>query len=72
MKVSLWYLTGSVEIVWNLPFFPRIGEHISTCEILSEKESEKLSKDRDYFQISNISWFPSDSTKEPHVEIILE
>ncbi|AZA85460.1 hypothetical protein EG349_00970 [Chryseobacterium shandongense] len=72
MKISLCYLNGSVDIEWNIPFFPRTGEYISTAEILSEKEAKQLAENRDYFKIINISWFPSLDSKEPYAEIILE
>ncbi len=48
MKVYLCYQQGNVEINWDLPFFPRTGEYISTIELLSEKEFKKLGATRDY------------------------
>ncbi len=37
MKVFLCYKHSSTEIIWDFPFFPRIGEYISITELLTEK-----------------------------------
>ncbi len=42
MKVFLCYKHSSVEIKWDLPFLPRIGEYISITELLSEKQHKQL------------------------------
>jgi hypothetical protein len=39
----------------HFPFIPRTGEYISTTELLTEKELEKLGANSDYLQIINIS-----------------
>lgn len=72
MKVFLCYQKGSVEIKWDLPFFPRIGEYISIDELLSEKEFKQLGTKKDYLKIINISWFLYKDSKESSVEILLE
>ncbi|MBV6880443.1 hypothetical protein NG800_014025 [Epilithonimonas ginsengisoli] len=72
MKVKLCYLHTSLEIKWKLPFFPRIGEYISTAEFLSEKEWRQLGAEQDYFQIINISWFLYKDARQSTVEILLE
>ncbi|PWN58131.1 hypothetical protein [Chryseobacterium viscerum] len=72
MKVFLCYQHGSVVIKWNLPFFPRIGEYISTTELLSEKEFKQLGTKKDYLKIINISWFLYKDSKQSAVEILLE
>ena len=70
MKVILCYQHGNVEIKWNLPFFPRIGEYISTTELLTEKEFKKLGAKSDFLQIINIAWFLHKDRKCSSVEII--
>ncbi|WP_159476403.1 hypothetical protein [Chryseobacterium sp. 18068] len=72
MKVFLCYQNGSVEIKWDLPFLPRIGEYISTTELLSEKELKQLGTKKDYLKIINISWFLYKDGKQSSVEILLE
>lgn len=72
MKVHLCYQHRNVKIKWNLPFFPRTGEYISTTELLTEKEFKKLGANRDYLQIINISWFLYKDRKRSSVEILLE
>ncbi|QBO59503.1 hypothetical protein NBC122_02701 [Chryseobacterium salivictor] len=72
MKVHLCYQHGNVKIKWNLPFFPRTGECISTTELLTEKEFKKLGAKSDYLQIVNISWFLYKDRKRSSVEILLE
>ncbi|QIG88176.1 hypothetical protein G6R40_00220 [Chryseobacterium sp. POL2] len=72
MKVFLCYQNGSIEIKWNLPFLPRIGEYISTTELLSEKESKQLRAKTDYLKIINISWFLYKDGRQSFVEILLE
>lgn len=72
MKVHLCYQHGNVKIKWNLPFFPRTGEYISTSELLTEKELEKLGAESDYLQIINISWFLNKGHRRSSVEILLE
>jgi len=72
MKVHLCYQHGNVKIKWNLPFFPRTGEYISTAELLTEQELEKLGTESDYLQIINISWFLNKDRKRSSVEILLE
>lgn len=72
MSVHLCYPHGNVKIKWNLPFFPRTGEYISTTELLTEKELEKLGAESDYLQIINISWFLYKDRKRSSVEILLE
>lgn len=57
MKVHLCYQHGNVKIKWNLPFFQRTSEYISTTELIPEKECKKLGANSDYLQIINISWF---------------
>lgn len=72
MKIFLCYHHGSVVIKWNLPFFPRIGEYISTAEFLSEKELTQLGAKEDYLKIINIAWFPNKNSRKSSVEIVLE
>jgi|GEM_PF-1118162 len=72
MKVFLCYKHSSVEIKWNLPFLPRIGEYISTTELLSEKESKQLGAKNYYLKIINIAWFLYKDGKQSAVEILLE
>lgn len=72
MKVFLCYQNGSVEIKWDLPFFPRIGEYISIDELLSEKEFKQLGAKKDYLKIINISWFLYKDSRQSAVEILLE
>ena len=72
MKVHLCYQHGNVKIKWNLPFFPRTSEYISTTELLTEKECKKLGTNSDYLQIINISWFLYKDRKRSSVEILLE
>ncbi|WP_139418886.1 hypothetical protein [Chryseobacterium mulctrae] len=72
MKVFLCYKHSSVEIKWDLPFLPRIGEYISITELLSEKESKKLGAKNDYLKIINISWFLNKNSRKSSVEILLE
>jgi hypothetical protein len=61
-----------VEIKWDLPFFPRIGEYISIDELLSEKEFKQLGAKKDYLKIINISWFLYKDSRQSAVEILLE
>lgn len=72
MKVFLCYKHSSVEIKWELPYLPRIGEYISTAELLSEKKSKQLGAKTDYLKIINISWFLYKDSRESSVEILLE
>lgn len=72
MKVLLCYKHSSVQIKWDLPFLPRIGEYISTTELLSEKECKQLGTKNDYLKIVNISWFLYKDSRESSVEILLE
>ena len=72
MKVFLCYKHSSVEIKWDLPFLPRIGEYISTTELLSEKEFKQLGAKNDYLKIINISWFLYKHSKSSSVEILLK
>ncbi|MCD0477796.1 hypothetical protein LPB90_04980 [Chryseobacterium sp. LC2016-29] len=61
-----------MEIKWDLPFFPRIGEYISITELLTEKESKQLGAKNDYLKIINISWFLYKNSRKSSVEILLE
>lgn len=72
MKVVLCYNNSSVKINWSLPFLPRIGETLSVLEFLSEKQNNELCKNKDYFTITHIAWFPSKRADRSVVEIILE
>ena len=72
MIIHLCNQHGNVQIKWNLPFFPRIGEYISTTKLLTEKEFNKLGANSDYFQIINISWFLYKDRKCSFLEILLE
>ena len=72
MKVSLCYAHNSIMIRWDFPFLPRIGESISLCDIITEKQNEKLFDNRDFFRIVNISWFPSKTKHKNLIEIIME
>ncbi|MBD3906434.1 hypothetical protein NAL32_17490 [Chryseobacterium sp. Ch-15] len=72
MKVFLCFQNGSVEIIWDLPFFPRLGEYISVNELLSEKEFKQLGTKKDYLKIINISWFLYRDSMQSSVEILLE
>lgn len=72
MKVVLCYNNSSVKIKWNLPFLPRIGETLSVLEFLSEKQNSELCKNKDYFTIIHIAWFPSKRNDQSIIEIILE
>jgi len=72
MKVFLCHKHSSVVIKWDLPFLPRIGEYISTAELLSEKQHKQLGAKNDYLKIINISWFPYKNSRESAVEILLE
>lgn len=63
--------TWKRKIKWNLPFFPRTGEYISTSELLTEIELEKLGDESDYLQIINISWFLYKDRKRSSLEILL-
>lgn len=72
MKVFLCYKHSSVEIKWDLPFLPRIGEYISITELLSEKQHKQLGAKKDYLKIINISWFLYKDSRKSSVEILLE
>lgn len=72
MKVFLCYKHSSVEIKWDLPFLPRIGEYISITELLSEKQHKQLGAKKDYLKIINISWFLYKDSRQSAVEILLE
>lgn len=72
MKVFLCYKHSSVEIKWDLPFLPRIGEYISITELLSEKQHKQLGAKNDYLKIINISWFLYKDSRESSVEMLLE
>ncbi|QQV01827.1 MULTISPECIES: hypothetical protein [Chryseobacterium] len=71
MKVVLCYNNSSVKIKWRLPFLPRIGETLSVSEFLSEKQNNELCRNKDYFTIIHIAWFPSKRNDQSIVEIIL-
>lgn len=72
MKVFLCYQNGSVEVKWDLPFLPHVGEYISTAELLSDKEYKQLGAKKDYLKIINISWFLCKDARQSTVEILLE
>lgn len=72
MRVSLCHKNSSVDIEWNLPFLPRKGETLSVSQLISEKQNNKLCKNRDYFTVVHIAWFPSKRNNQSIVEIILE
>lgn len=72
MKVFLCYNSSSVKIQWDLPFLPRIGETLSVSRLLSEKQNNELCRNRDYFTVTHIAWFPSRRYNQSFVEIILE
>ena len=72
MKVFLCYQNQSVEIKWNLPFFPRIGEYISIDGLLSEEEFKQLCTKKDYLKIIKISWFLHKDGRKSVAEILIE
>ncbi len=72
MKVYLCHNSSSVKIKWNLPFLPRIGETLSVSGLLSEKQNNELCRNRDYFTVTHIAWFPSQRDNQSFVEIILK